>query len=182
MDVFIEQVVKRKRNARTTAIIIATIALLILVPLTCSVLAYYITAYLIYVGLFIFIIGIYIAWYVITSLRVEFEYSVASGALDIAKIISKRKRKKVCKVDIKDIELFCKADDKRLNEKRYTKHFYAAADPSDNENTYCAVYHSAVWGRTLLVFTPDEKIRGAMKPFLRKEIVLEMFYNRGQKQ
>lgn len=179
MEVFIEQVIKRERTARSVAIIVLVISLLILVPVTCGVLAFIITPYLLYVGLFIFMIGIYLAWFFITGQRIEFEYSVASGTLDIAKIISKRKRRRVTKVEIKDIDLFCKVTDKRINERVYQKHFMAAGDPNDKENTYCIVYNNPAYGRTILTFSPNEKIRQAMKPHLKKEIVLEMFYNRG---
>lgn len=179
MDIFIEQVVKRKRNAKSIAIIVLVLSLLILIPAICCVLAFIAIPYFAYIGLFIFIIGIYLAWYFITGQRVEFEYSVNSGTLDIAKIISKRKRKRVTKVEIKDIDLFCKVTDKRINERNYQKQFMAAADPNDNENTYCVVYQNPAYGRTILTFTPNEKIREGMKPYLKKEIVLEMFYNRG---
>lgn len=179
MDAFIEQVVKRKRNARSVAIIVLVIGLLILLPVICCLLAYVITPYFIYIGLFIFVIGIYLAWFFITGQRVEFEYSVNLGTLDIAKVISKRKRRRVTKVEIKDIDLFCKVTDKRIDEKIYQKQFMAAGDPNDKENTYCIVYHSPAYGRTILTFTPNEKIRQGMKPYLKKEIVLEMFYNRG---
>lgn len=179
MDIFIEQVVKRKRNAKSVAVIIATLALLILLPVTCGCLAFIITPYFAYVGLFIFMIGIYLAWYFITSQRVEFEYSVTGDTLDVSKIVSKRKRKRVVRVEIKEIDLFCKIDDERLNEKSYTKHFIAAENPNDIEKTYCAVYNNPALGRTILTFTPNEKIRQAMKPYLKKDIVLEMFYHRG---
>ncbi len=179
MDVFIEQVIKRKRNAKSIAVIVLVLSLLVLIPVFCFVLAFIMIPYFAYVGLFVFIIGIYLAWYFITGQRVEYEYSVVSGTLDIAKIISKRKRKRITKVEIKDIELFCKISDNRINEKIYQKQFMAAGDPNDEENTYCVVYNSPAYGRTILTFTPNEKIREGMKPYLKKEIVLEMFYNRG---
>lgn len=181
MEVFNEQVVKRKTNAKKIAIIIITLALLVLVPFTCCALAVLglVIPYMIYVGLFIFIIGIYVAWYVITSQRVEFEYSVATGTLDIAKVISKRKRKNMIKLEVKDIDLFCKIDDERLSKLHFAKRIVAAENPNDIENTYCLVFNSPAYGRTLIMFTPNEKIKNAMKPTLKKNIVLEMFYNRG---
>lgn len=179
MDIFIEQVIKRKRNAKSIAIIVLVLSLLILIPVFCFMLAFIITPYFMYIGLFIFMIGIYLAWYFITGQRVEYEYSVTSGTLDVSKIISKRKRKRVTKIEISDIDLFCKMSDKRITEKNYQKQFMAASDPNDKENTYCVVYHSPAYGRTILTFTPNEKIREGMKPYLKKEIVLEMFYNRG---
>lgn len=179
MDIFIEQVVKRKRNVRSVGIIVLVISLLILLPVLCGALAFVITPYFAYIGLFVLIIGIYLAWYFITSQRVEYEYSVTGGTLDVSKIISKRKRKRITRVEIKDIDLFCKINDKRINEKNYAKHFMAAADLKDNENTYAAVYNNPAQGRTILMFTPNEKIREGMKDYLKKDIVLEMFYHRG---
>lgn len=179
MDIFNEQVVKRKTNARSVAVIIAVISLLILLPAICGLLAFIITPYFAYIGLFVLIFGIYLAWYFITSQRVEYEYSVSGGVLDVAKIVSKRKRKRVTKLEIKDIDLFCKINDKRIGERNYAKHFVAAENPKDLENTYCAVYNDPARGRTILMFTPNEKIREAMKPSLKKDIVLEMFYHRG---
>lgn len=179
MEIFFEQVVKRKRNAKSTGIIILTVFLLLFLPALCIVLAYIIQAYFIYIGLFVLIFGIYLAWYFITSQRVEYEYAVSGDTLEIAKIVSKRKRKRMTKLEIKDIDLFCKIDDKRVNERGYAKHISAAEDPRDTKNTYCAVYNDPARGRTLLVFTPNKKIREAMKPHLKKDIVLEMFYHRG---
>lgn len=181
MDIYFEQVVKRKRNAKSIGIIVLTVFMLFCLPALCIALAYIIQAYFIYIGLFVLIIGIYLAWYIITSQRVEFEYSVNGGMLDIAKIVSKRKRKRLARIDIKEIDLFCKFNDKRIQEKNYAKQFYVAEDPKDKENTYAAVYSDPARGRCLLVFTPNEKIREGMKPHLKKDIVLEMFYHRGQR-
>ena len=80
-----------------------------MIPIVFSMLAFAVTAYMFYIGLFLFMGGIYVVWYIITSQRVEFEYSVAGDELEISKVISLRKRKRVCKVPIRELNSLKKA-------------------------------------------------------------------------
>lgn len=177
MEGFNEQVVKRANKPKNTIIKIMSVMILILIPIIFSVLAFAITAYMFYVGMFLFIGGIYVVWYIITSQKVEFEYSVTGDELEIAKVISLRKRKRICKVSIREIEKLEKGE-KSIEGMRFTKNFIAARDlDADSENFY-AVFNSAAYGRCLLIFTPNEQILEGMKKYLNKDIVLKLFYNR----
>ena len=105
MEGFIEQVVKRDKTAKSLAIKIISVVLLFVIPLTFVFLARFISFYLSLVGFFIFIGGIYVVWWIFTSQRVEYEYSVNIDTLDIAKVISLRRRKRMLSIEIKDIEI-----------------------------------------------------------------------------
>ena len=175
MEVFNEQVVKTVNKPVNVIIRILAVMLLILVPLICILLAYVITAYMIYVGLFLFIGGIYVVWYVFSQQKVDYEYSVNGDELDIAKVISLRKRKRVCKVPIRDIEKLDKGE-KTIENMRFTKTFVAArAIDADDENYY-AVFNSTAYGRCVLIFTPNEQILQGMKKYLNKDIMIKLFY------
>ena len=94
MEIFNEQLVKRVKKPKQLIIKILSVALLITIPALCIALAYPLhLAYLIYVAFFIFLIGIYIVWYVFSIQRVEYEYSVSGGIIEVSKIIALRKRK-----------------------------------------------------------------------------------------
>lgn len=177
MEGFNEQVVKRAKKPKNLIIKIIAVMLLVLVPASCIMLAYVITTYLIYVGFFLFLIGIYLVWYVFTSQKVEFEYSVSGDELDISKIISLRKRKRICKVKIREIEKLEKGE-KSINGMRFSKSFIAAADIDKDEDNYYAVFNSPAYGKCLLVFTPNEQILQGMKGYLNKDIMLKIFYNK----
>lgn len=177
MEVFNEQVVKRAKKPKNLIIKIIAVMLLILVPVLCIMLAYVITSYLIYVGFFIFLIGIYIVWYVFTSQKVEYEYSVTGDELEISKIISLRKRKRMCKVKIREIEKLEKGE-KSIDGMRFSKSFIAAADIDRDEDNYYAVFNDPAYGKCLLVFTPNEQILQGMKGSLNKNIMLKIFYNK----
>ena len=175
MEVFNEQVVKRVNKPVNVIIRILAVMLLILVPLICIMLAYVITAYMIYVGLFLFIGGIYVVWYVFSQQKVDYEYSVNGDELDIAKVISLRKRKRVCKVPIRDIEKLDKGE-KTIENMRFTKTFVAARDIDADDENYYAVFNSTAYGRCVLIFTPNEQILQGMKKYLNKDIMIKLFY------
>ena len=177
MEGFNEQVVKRANKPKNLIIKILSVLILIMIPIVFSMLAFVITAYMFYIGLFLFMGVIYVVWYIFTSQRVEFEYSVMGDELEIAKVISLRKRKRVCNVPIREIEQLEKGE-KSVDGMRFTKSFIAARDiDADNENYY-AVFNSAAYGKCLLIFSPNEQILEGMKRYLNKDIVLKLFYKR----
>lgn len=177
MEGFNEQVVRRKNKAKNLIIKIIAVLMLFLVPAICIVLAYVITTYMIYVGFFLFLIGIYLVWYVFTSQKVDFEYSVAGDELEIAKVVSLRKRKRMCKINIREITKLDKGE-KTVNGMRFSKTFIAAEDISKYDENYYAVFNDTAYGRCLLIFSPNEQILKGMKNYLNKDIVLKLFYHR----
>ena len=177
MEGFNEQVVKRTNNLKHTLIKVLAVLLLITIPLVCVLLAGIITSYLAVVGLFLLIGGIYVVWYVFSCQKVEYEYSIAGDELDISKIIALRKRKRICKVPVREIDILGKGE-KTVDNMRFTKTFIAAKNIDDVEENYYAVYNNSAYGKCLLIFSPNEQILNGMKPYLHKDIVLKLFYNR----
>lgn len=179
MDIFNEQLVKRAKKPKEYIIKIVAVLLLITIPLLCALLAIPLKlGYLIYVAFFLFVGGIYAVWYVFGQQKVEYEYSVSMGVLTVSKIIALRKRKKMCDVEVKDFEILGKGAE-NIEGMRFAKEIIAAADPDNTKENYYAVYNSPAYGRTLLVFNPNEKILNAMKSNLKRELVIKLFYKRG---
>ena len=178
MEGFNEQVVKRVNTAKNTIIKIVSILALITVPTICVLLAYVITPYMIYLGLFLLLGGIYVVWYIFTSQKVEYEYSVIGDELDIAKVVSLRRRKRVCKVQIREITQLEKGE-KSIKNMHFTKTFIAAHDIENNEENYYAVFNSTAYGKCVLIFSPNEHILEGMKKHLNKDIMIKLFYRRG---
>ncbi len=177
MEGFNEQVVHRATKPKNIIIKIISVLLLITVPLVCVMLAYVIVPYMIYVGLFLFLGGIYAVWYVFTSQKVDFEYSVSGDELVISKVIALRKRKKICNVPIREIDKITK-DEKEVADIRFNKTFLAAADIDSKTDNYFMTFSSPAYGRCLLIFSPNEQILQGLKPFLKKDLIIKLFYNR----
>ena len=66
-DIFIEQLVTRKRRIKDTVIFIAVILAVILIPVTFAVLVMgrLILAYFLYIAFFLFVFGIWGIWFVL---------------------------------------------------------------------------------------------------------------------
>ena len=176
MEGFNEQVVKRDKTAKSLFIKIAAVVLLFAVPLS-FVLLGRIIPYMAMVGLFIFIGGIYVVWWVFTSQKVEYEYSVNGDTLKKKKIISLRRRKRVCNINIKDVESI-EVGDQNIRERHFGKMYFAAKNPADVSTNTFAVFADPVYGKCLLVFNPNESILNGLKPYLKRDIVVKLFYKR----
>ena len=179
-DVFIEYHVGKKRNTRDRLIFIITILLVVTIPSLIVFLALknIIIHYFSVLALFIFLIGIWLIWFVRSHQNVEYEYQMVQDILVVSKIIAKRKRKELLKLDVHNIEVLSKGDDDGTSKIKLVKVIDAAIDSSDEANTYYAIFTHAGGGRRGLLFNPNEKILNAMKPYLKKDIVLKLFYNR----
>lgn len=180
-DIFIEQLVKKKRTIKDNIIFITVIALVILVPVVLCVLAknQIVTAYFIYIAMFILCFGIWFIWLIRSNQNVEFEYQMVQDTLVVSKIIAKRKRKEVTKVDVKLFDILDKGNDDSVSKMKFTKVFNACVDLSKEDEAYYAVYNHPGYGKCALIFNPNEKILNSMKPYLKKDIVLKLFYKRG---
>lgn len=176
MEGFNEQVVKRVNKAKHMVIKIVTVLVWIMIPFVFAAIAIAThVQYFFIVGLFLFFGGIYMVWWMFSQQKVEFEYSVAGNDLDIARIISLRKRKPVCRVPINEITELTK-DEKVIDKMRFTKTFIAARDVDAKDENYYAAFNSPAYGKCLLVFTPNEQILEGMKTYLNKQLVIKLFY------
>lgn len=167
MDIFIEQIVKKKIGSKD---IFIYIAVLLGIGIILSLISAMIPMLLlpVLVGL------IAAAYFIFTSRSIEYEYSVTNSDITIDKIISRRKRKSVLSVDAHDIEYFAKYSAKDQRVKSYSQRI----DASDNEkggNTWCFVARHPQKGNVLVLFSPNEKVLTAIKPFLTRQVALDAF-------
>ncbi|MGN1113216.1 MAG: DUF6106 family protein [Acutalibacteraceae bacterium] len=178
MENMIEQVVKKKKDKRDLLYRVLTISIVILLPVTCFFLAPLINFYFLMIGFFLLLGGIYVAWYVFSNLRVEYEYTFVSGSMTIAKIMSKCKRKNIISFETSKIEELIEYDNRDFDTRLYSHIFSACGADSPEYKTYAAVITTEKYGRSVLLFTPNEKLLLAMKPYLSRQIVLNLFYKR----
>lgn len=176
MENLVEQVVSRNKNFVYYVKVVVAILIAVLVPVTFFVLGLTIPqAYLIYIAVFTIPFMIYFAWLYISSQKVDFEYALLGSSFNIAKIIAKRKRKLLLKVDVKTFNDLFKYDDKKMLEKKFTKVYFVASD-NFSEDNYVACFHSDARGNSAIIFSPNEKLLNSMKPFLNYEIVKKVFF------
>lgn len=164
MDIFIEYMVKKKKQAKDyllTLLIAFAAALLMFVaffgllgvaPQFASI-------------ILLLVVGIgYGAYWLITSFNIEFEYSLVNDEIDVDKIINVKRRKRLTTVKIRGLEAFGKKSDGTMG--NYLKdssleRIYACRDINESD-VYYAVY-SEKDKRKIIFFNPSEKMVDAIK-------------------
>lgn len=106
----------------------------------------------------------YGGYFLFTSTYIEYEYSVFDGTLDIDKIIAQRKRSHLLSVKISSFDSFAEVGDNDDNPAETT--VFALGD--DGKSWYADFNHPD-YGKARLYFTPNEKIREAITPYLSRK-------------
>ena len=183
MDIFTEQIVKRKFNgkdwliclgASVAAFVLIYISIFILLPLTMMPL----------IPLLVIAGCIYGIYWVYSFRNLEFEYSVTNGDLTIDRIINRQRRKRVISFDCKDVEAIGKYKAVDHQSKHYDKKFFTsmADDGSDEGAWYIAVRSPKYGGFCLVVFHPEERVLDSIRPFLPRQLAFEVFGPAGRRK
>ena len=175
MDVFIEQIVKRKWSntdyLKVVGVIVGGIVLFIVLNAVGMIIGPQI-----WLMLFTIIAAgiIFLMWYLISNMRVEFEYSVTNGYVVIDKIISRRKRKRMITFESRDVEVM-----QPYKQELYTQRTFGKVlrldDANPENDAWCIELTHKDFGQTLVVFSPDERTLAAIKPFLKRQVAFHAF-------
>lgn len=164
MDVYLEDLVKQKKTAKTYTLI----TLIILAAVILSVVLLFFSALLrSFAFIFLLLIAgvIYGAWFLIGTLRIEYEYIVTNGEMDVDKVMSQRKRKRLITVNLKSSELMAPVNGKFRHEFE-TKQVATTIDASvnkDQADAWFLIVNHPKKGMVKLIFTPNERIINSAK-------------------
>jgi hypothetical protein len=159
MDVYIEYLVKQKKSAQTTVLkVLIVIAVIIFTFIMLSLSLQYSGVSFIFLCL---IAGaIFGTWFLFTSLKLEFEYIVTNGEMDVDKIIGQRKRKRLTTIRFKDMEVMAPTNGNHKNEfeNKAVKKTVDASSSLNDKGTYFIISRTEKYGTVRLIFNPDERI------------------------
>jgi hypothetical protein len=167
MDTFIERLVTRRKGFKDKmiAVGIAT-GTVILIMLCLNVKVMQQTG----LGLFIAAGIVYLAYRLIAARNIEFEYIVTNGELDIDKIISQRKRKRIFSASCKEFDILSPVKSNSFSQSvQSIKNRIDASSSIDSPGAYFATLNYK-GNKTLLIFEPDEKILNNFKIFIPRKI------------
>lgn len=168
MDTFYEHLVKKKFDFRNFLMILAIVLGAGLLSLATFLFGGYLGIFwlLILCGI------IYIAYLLIAKQFVEFEYTLTNDELDIDRITSKKRRKRLLTVKCKAFDTVAAMNDPQysdmIQDKSIQKVIMAASSPY-SENAYFAVFTKDAI-RTLLVFEPTKQMLGTIKTYNPRKV------------
>lgn len=176
-----EQVVPKAKDAKYGLKIALIIVAAIGIPTFIACLSFITNLmYFFVVAFFVFLFCIYGVWFFITSLKVDYEYAFLSSVLRVDKVIAKRRRKKILKIDVKNFNDIFPFDDKEMGSRKFKKIYRACANEFSEDN-YVACFHIESRGNCALIFTPNEEFLNAMKPYFSADLKKKLFLNNKNK-
>lgn len=168
MDTFFEQIIGIRKGAKQYAALIG-IWLLVLV-ISAAVLLFLgkigIIAPLLVVGAF------YGGYYLSKRLSVEYEYIITNGSMDVDKIVAKSSRKRVASFELAGVESIEKFNANSARNYGDKKVVFAC---NENDNGAYVMTVKGDKGGTVVVFAPNDRIKGAVVKFVPKYIANSAF-------
>ena len=158
MDTFFEQIVSMKRTGAQIACVVGIVLAAIMLLYGAFILAM--------IGLapigFLLVCGIcWAAYKLIMRSSIEYEYIFTNGDLDVDKIIAKSSRKRMVSINCSKVERYGKYNPAaRVSDS--VKKVYIFCNPSD-ENAKFLIAPNKKEGMVMIVFSPDERVRGAIE-------------------
>lgn len=175
MDIFIEQLVKRKRKVmdfiRIGVCVLAMFILIYFLPLGMSILAESGLGFILFV---VCCCLVYLLYILVTATNMEYEYCFTNGALDVDKIINKRSRKRLTEVNARRIEVMESTQTPafaRIKSDRGIKKIYACSDVNEKD-TYYIDYTDDNGKRFALIFNPNDKIKDGFRRYNPQKVFL----------
>ncbi|MCL2526852.1 MAG: DUF6106 family protein [Defluviitaleaceae bacterium] len=148
-DVYKEQIVKRQQTSRDSL----KRAGLIMAVIFISFIAFSMIPQF---APFVVTGAVFGAWYLLSFLKVEYEYTFTSGELDIDAIYNRSRRKRVFSARVSDFEIMAHVDDKMHHgsfEGAQTFRDYSSGVTSDNSYAFLINHENK---RTKVVIEPNE--------------------------
>lgn len=173
MDFFNENLVQRKKTGKDIAIIIGVVLLAVVLTLGMLIVLLGVQ----FIGQFVLLLIAAVWWAaykLISGRRVEFEYIVTNGDLDIDKIVAKRKRTRLYSVNAKEIEIMAPADDPEFLREQQNINITERTDVSSGNpqaRRYFAVFVKE-GKRILVIFEPTRKMLKIFKRYRPQNIHL----------
>ena len=174
MDTFFEQIIAIRKGAKEflgiigiwlVFLIIAVVAFLAISSIP------QVAAFSTIIIFLVFLLG-YFAVKLTKKFSIEYEYIITNGTFDVDKIIAKSSRKRMMSFEISNVEALEKYNKNSVPTRQFKEQVFAC-NPDDD--AYYMIVSEEGKGSSLLVFAPDERIRGAVKKFLPKYIANSAF-------
>ncbi len=170
MDIFVEEMVKRKKSAVDGLVMLGSVVLgiaLVFALLT------FVPAQFMFFGFLLMAAVVYFTYRVVLSFNVEYEYSLVNTEIDVDKIENRRRRKRLTTASIKGLEAFGFCKDKtdeyeKCKNDAQVKKVFACCNKNSLDNYFVVYFENGV--KKMLVFNPSEKIVNVIEKFNPKKI------------
>lgn len=170
MDTFFEQIVVIKKTSKTIA---SVVGIWLLALILCAIPFIIYIPILSYLAMF-FAFGVLFGAYKLTTLfNIEYEYIITNGTMDVDKIINKSSRKRIVSFDLSNVSRLEKYNPGMLGSD--AKKDIVFACNADDSDAYLLVAERDGKKPYYVIFSPEERLQGAIVKFVPKYIANSAF-------
>lgn len=162
MDIFTEQMVKKTKTATDSVIKGLMIFLTVILTAVILLISLMLGSAILSIGVLLIAGIIYGCYYLIKQRNIEYEYILTNGEIDVDKIINQSKRKRLLTVKVSDFENFGALSGAPEAEQKAV--FFTVGGECEQ---YYADFKHSKYGNVRWIFSPDEKMLNAIKPYLK---------------
>jgi len=172
-DILIEYMVKRQNGPKAAM-------LKVLIILASIIMAWFflqlsaVLGQLSFIAVLFAVGAFYGAYLLITSMNLEFEYSITNGEMDVDKIIAQRKRRRLASIKWREVEAFGRYAPADHAQKNYANKIFACDNINSDDLWYCLA-RVPQKGQVFLVFNATERMLDAIKKYLPKQLLFAVF-------
>ncbi len=168
MDTFMEKLVTKKKSIADhliTAGILLASTLLIMIALLVQVLQELGISLIIAAGI------AYLGYRLLSARNVEYEYIVTNGDLDIDKIVSRRKRKRIFSANCKEFDVVApvKSDSYNRSAQEIKKRIDASSSIDSADAWFVSLNYKGE--KTIVIFEPDERMLKNFKIYIPRKVL-----------
>lgn len=170
MDIFVEQLVVRRRTGKDYLMMAGCVAAALLI---CFFVPMFLGRFLGGFTLLLCVGLVYLLYNIMIGSNLEYEYSFTNGAMDVDKIIAAKRRKRVTSLNARDIEMMGTTKNPAFDgymKNSEIKKVYACSAVQD-EGVYFVLY-SEGGKRKLLLFNPEERIKDGFRRLNPQKVFL----------
>ncbi len=163
MDIFFEQIVPIRKTGKT---VLKAVGIWLAAALLVAVFLFLMLLFPGFMMIFMLLIfGVFWGGYKLTTLlSVEYEYILTNGDIDVDRITARSSRKRVLTISCAEVERVGRYHAGVKPDGNFSR-VLLACNEDDADAYYFAVRHKTQ-GMVLLIFAPDERMRGAIKTYL----------------
>ena len=112
----------------------------------------------------------YLGYRIVISRNIEYEYIVTNGDLDIDKIISKRKRKRIFSANCREFDIVSKVKSNSFSQSvQSIKNRIDASSSIDSPDAYFITLNYK-GEKTLVIFEPNERMLNNFKIYIPRKV------------
>lgn len=163
---YTEVIVKKRKTTQDTIFKALLIALTVVAVLSFFALGI--------IGLIILVAVAILDYFLFPSFDVEYEYLYVNGEMDVDKIMSKQKRKRIYSANLRELEIMAPTGSHALdsyNNRTDIKTFDYSSQMEEHKSY--TIIRQGEKGVERLIFEPDETILQDMKRFSPREVNLQ---------